>query len=306
MSPTFKNTFSWSVSRDNVFLECPRKYYFNYYGHWGGWLTDASQRTREIYVLGKLKHRPMWIGQVVHECIARSLQNISRGVPVLETAEILSITRSLMRQNYRQSINKSYWQNPKNNCGFFEHEYDIEVTDEEWRKAADDVDHCLNAFYDSEEYDQLLKTPQENYLEVEQFSSFFVEGVELRIKLDCAVREGENIVIWDWKTGKRESDTGLSLQMACYAAYARDKYRADLDRILTRRFDLFRGIVHEHTATSASLDEVIDYIRGSITDMKALLEDKEENKAIEENFAKVERRNICGRCNYLKVCKPDI
>jgi hypothetical protein len=306
MSPTFKNTFSWSVSRDNVLQECPRKYYFNYYGHWGGWLRDAPRRVREIYVLKQLKHRPIWIGQVVHECIARTLQNISRGVPVLDIDEILSITRSLMRQDYRQSIRKSYWQNPKEYCGFFEHEYELDVPDEKWRSAAEDVDHCLKVFYGSEEYKKLSETPQGDYLEVEQFSSFFVDGVELRIKLDCANRENGKIVIWDWKTGKKESDTGLSLQMGCYAAYAKEKYRVGLDEILTRRFDLHRGAVHEHVVTASSLGEIMDYIRGSVADMMALLDDKEENKADEEKFAKVARRNVCGRCNFFKVCKPDL
>ena len=42
MGPALKNTFSWSVSRDNVLRECPRKYWFNYYGHWGGWSARGS------------------------------------------------------------------------------------------------------------------------------------------------------------------------------------------------------------------------------------------------------------------------
>jgi len=54
---TFKNEFSWSISRDRVFQTCPRQYYFNYYGYWGGWETDAPERTRQIYVLKQLKNR---------------------------------------------------------------------------------------------------------------------------------------------------------------------------------------------------------------------------------------------------------
>ncbi|NOZ64350.1 MAG: hypothetical protein GXO71_05370, partial [Caldiserica bacterium] len=42
------NEFSWSKSRDIIFRECPRKYYFNYYGSWGGWKFDAPERTRQI------------------------------------------------------------------------------------------------------------------------------------------------------------------------------------------------------------------------------------------------------------------
>lgn len=306
MGPAFKNTFSWSVSRDNVFRECPRKYWFNYYGHWGGWLREAQERVREIYVLKQLKNRATWVGQTVHDCIARTLQNISREVPILGVDEILSITRNIMRQDYRHSKSKRYWQNPKLYCGFFEHEYGIEVSDEQWREAAEDVDHCLNTFYQSEYFEKLHGTPPADFLEVERFSTIHLEGVELRIKLDCATRENERIVIWDWKTGKKESDTGLSIQMGCYALYARKTYAVKLEDVVTRRFDLYRGVLYEHAPTERSLDEILAYVRGSIADMVALLEDKEENRTEEERFAKVERRDVCLKCNFLKVCRPNL
>ncbi len=306
MTPAFKNTFSWSVSRDGVFRICPRKYFFSYYGHWGGWTNDAAPRTREIYVLKQLKNRSTWIGQVVHDCIARSLQNISRGVPVLAVDEILAITRNLMRQDYRHSAHKRYWDNPKAYCGLFEHEYDIEVTDAQWRNAAEDVDHCLKTFYESKHFADLRRLPPREYLEVEQFSSFYLDGFELRIKLDCAVKEEDRVVVWDWKTGKKESDRGLSLQMGCYALYAQKKYRVELGDVLTRRFDLHRGVLHEHSITKSSLDEMTAYIRGSISDMVSLVDDAAENTATEERFAKVERPEVCLKCNFLRVCKPNL
>ncbi|MEJ2720738.1 MAG: PD-(D/E)XK nuclease family protein [bacterium] len=306
MTPAFKNTFSWSVSRDGVFRTCPRKYFFSYYGHWGGWTADAPPRTREIYVLKQLKNRATWIGQIVHDCIARSLQNISRGVTVLDLDEILSITRSLMRQDYRQSAHKRYWDNPRAYCGLFEHEYGVEVTDAEWRNAAEDVDHCLRTFYESAHFADLRRLPPGDYLEIERFSSFYIDGFELKIKLDCAVKEGSGVAVWDWKTGKKESDRGLSLQMGCYALYAQKKYRVELGDVLTRRFDLYRDVLHEHRITKSSLDEMMAYIRGSISDMVSLLDDVAENTVTEERFTKVERPEVCLRCNFLRVCKPNI
>lgn len=306
MSATFKNNFSWSVSRDSVFRECPRKYFFNYYGHWGGWLKDAPRRTREIYVLKQLKNRATWVGQVVHECIARTLQNISRGVPTLEIDEILSITRNIMRQDFRQSRSGRYRENPKSYCGLFEHEYDVEVTDEQWKNAADDTMSCLATFYRSEQFAALKSTPPSSFLEVEQFSSIQLDDVEIKIKLDCAVKEDDGIAIWDWKTGKKESDSGLSLQMACYGLYAQKTYRIPVDKVVTRRFDLHRGVVHEHRLSDRSLEEILAYVKGSIADMSAMLEDPVENRADEERFAKVERREVCGQCNFFKVCLPNL
>ena len=70
---TFKNEFSWSISRDRVFQICPRQYYFNYYGYWGGWENNAPQRIKQIYVLKQLKNRYMWAGAKVHDCIEHTL-----------------------------------------------------------------------------------------------------------------------------------------------------------------------------------------------------------------------------------------
>ena len=39
----FKNDFSWSFSRDNAFNTRKRKYYYSYYGSWGGWNKDADE-----------------------------------------------------------------------------------------------------------------------------------------------------------------------------------------------------------------------------------------------------------------------
>ena len=74
---TFKNEFSWSISRDRVFQICPRQYYFNYYGYWGGWESNAPQRVKQIYVLKQLKNRYMWSGAKVHDCIERNRQGIN-------------------------------------------------------------------------------------------------------------------------------------------------------------------------------------------------------------------------------------
>jgi hypothetical protein len=306
MKKELQNTFSWSVSRDSLFRECPRKYYFSYYGYWGGWQQDTDERTRMIYVLKQLKNRPVWVGQVVHACIARSLQNLSRGVPLLDIAEILKITRSGMRQDFRDSRDGRYRENPKVYNGFFEHEYDVDISNEEWKESAEMVDRCLLNFYQSDVFERFMKMDPDYFLEVEQFSTIYIEGIEIVMRLDCATREGSNIVIWDWKTGRREAESGLSIQMGCYANYAKQQFRADPGQVETRRFDLYRNKLYTDTITPGSLEEIVDYIRGSVKDMKGLLDDVDANVAREERFQKVERENVCLKCNFFRVCKPSL
>ena len=306
MKKELQNKFTWSVSRDNLFRECPRKYWFNYYGSWGGWEENAPERTRAIYVLKQLKSRPMWVGQVVHACIARSLQNLSRGVPLLDIDEILKITRGGMRQEFRDSRNFRYRQNPRVFHGFFEHEYEVEVSDAEWKESAEAIDRCLMTFYDSETFSFFRALDPNYFLEVEQFSSTFLDTIEIVMRLDCATREGSNIVIWDWKTGRREAEEGLSLQLGCYAIYAKQQFRADSGQVETRRFDLYRDKLYKDTITPGTITEVLDYIQGSAKDMRGLLDDPEENTASEERFRKVEQSRVCLRCNFFRVCKPEL
>jgi hypothetical protein len=90
--PPLENQFSWSRSRDETFLDCPRQYYYEYYASWNGWLGDAPGRTRTIYILKQLKSRQMWAGEAVHHCIERTLQNIRRGVQPLGVDEIVRLT----------------------------------------------------------------------------------------------------------------------------------------------------------------------------------------------------------------------
>jgi len=60
---TFKNEFSWSKTRDEVFKTCPRQYWFAYYGFWNGMAgqkttrrqKDISRLIREKKILQPLK-----------------------------------------------------------------------------------------------------------------------------------------------------------------------------------------------------------------------------------------------------------
>jgi hypothetical protein len=305
MGDVFRNEFSWSVSRDRLFQECARKYYFKYYGYWGGWEPDAPERVRETYILKQLCHRSTWIGQVVHDCIKRSLENLSRGIPVLDYDEIVRITRDRMRRDFRSSRGGHYRSNPKHACGLFEHEYKLDVPDEKWRQAWEQAERCLQTFYHSDVYQQLGALPVEDFLEIERLSTFDLDHNRVTIRLDCVTRERDGVIVWDWKTGRSES-RDARFQLACYAFYAASAYGVPIHRIKQRRFELYHNELHEDQIAEGELSNVLSYIRGSIADMKAVLDDPERNLASEPCFSKVNHRETCYRCEFLRVCEPDL
>ena len=299
----FKNEFSWSKTRDGVFKTCPRQYWFAYYGYWNGWLEDAPIRTREIYILKNLKTRQVWVGEKVHECIQRSLNNIRRGIKVLSVDEIISITLKQMRTEFRSSRAKHYLNYPKT-CALFEHEYEIEVTDEQWKELAQNVETCLRNFYASDIYDGLKAHRKEGWLEVEEFSSFQLDNTKIHLVIDCAIKEDDHVLIYDWKTGKSLHDD-LSVQLSCYALYAIEKWQIPPDHLRIIEFNLLADKALWLSVTQASLEDIKGYIRGSIKGMQSLLIDVEKNIPMQEDrFSKVEDERVTRRCNFRKVCRP--
>jgi hypothetical protein len=297
-----KNEFSWSKTRDEVFKACPRQYWFAYYGYWNGWLKDALERTRQIYILKNLKNRHIWAGEKVHECIRRSLNNIRRGIRVLPVDEIVSITLNQMRAEFRSSKSKNYWKNPKT-CGLFEHEYEIELTDDQWREVANNVETCLRNFYASDIYDGLKSHPKEGWLEVEEFSSFHLDTIKINLSIDCAIKEGDDIYIYDWKTGKGLSED-LSIQLCCYALYAMEKWHAPPDSLKIIEYNLSFNKSNFFSVTHEEVEAIQGYIRGSMKDMHSLLIDVDHNIPKEEDrFSKVKEERVSLRCNFRKVCK---
>src|SRR3989454_12061535 len=73
------NEFSWSRSRDNTFQECRRRYFYHYYGAWGGWDAGATEDVRRLYILKQLASRQQWAGRVVHGAIEIVVHPLARG-----------------------------------------------------------------------------------------------------------------------------------------------------------------------------------------------------------------------------------
>ncbi len=300
-----KNEFSWSKTRDEVFTSCPRQYWFTYYGYWNGWLEDAPVRTRRIYILKNLKNRHIWAGEKVHECIQRSLTNIRRGIKVLSVDEIISITLDKMRAEFRSSRSKNYLENPKT-CGLFEHEYGVELTDDQWKEVANNVETCLRNFYTSDIYDGLKSHPKDHWLEVEDFSSFHLDNVRINLAIDCAIRESDDIYIYDWKTGKSLSED-LSIQLCCYALYAMEKWHVHPGSLRIIEYNLSFDKANWFSVTDGEVEDIKGYIRGSIKDMQSLLMNIGNNTPLEEErFSKVEDERVSLRCNFRKVCRESL
>jgi CRISPR/Cas system-associated exonuclease Cas4 (RecB family) len=169
---------------------------------------------------------------------------------------------------------------------------------------AQNVETCLRNFYASDIYDGLKAHRKEGWLEVEEFSSFQLDNTKIHLVIDCAIKEDDHVLIYDWKTGKSLHDD-LSVQLSCYALYAIEKWQIPPDHLRIIEFNLLADKALWLSVTQASLEDIKGYIRGSIKDMQSLLIDVEKNIPMQEDrFSKVEDERVTRRCNFRKVCRP--
>jgi hypothetical protein len=297
------NEFSWSRTRASVFQECRRRYFYQYYGAWGGWDAGADPKTRALYVLKQLATRQMWAGRLVHEAVERSLLALRDG-HALSEASLVEDTVRQMREEWKGSRDGVYRDSPRR-TGLFEHEYGVPVRDGEWQALRDHVVRCLRSFHRLPLLAEIKRTPAHRWILIEDVSAFTWEGTRIFSAPDFGYwNHDDRLQLVDWKTGGNGEDA--SLQLAGYALYALEVLGVDLPRVDLLEVNLREGRIARHPWDAASLERVSEHIRLSVRSMKAYLRDPERNLADEADFEKAEDLRICRWCNFRAVCRPEL
>lgn len=306
-----KNEFTWSASRSRTFAYCPRQYWWNYYGSWGGWDRNAGGEAREAYMLKNLANRWTWPGTMVHDTIEGILREQQGGggqgalgfAAPADPDEVIERATEAMRDQWVLSRSAEYRRRPKKAFGLVEHEYDEAIPRAEWRKANDKVRDGLRVFLDSELYARIRDSDPSTWLPIETLDKFDFEGVGVWAVLDFAWRLPDGrIEIYDWKTGEVKPEANM-LQLGCYALYVGQKYGVSAEQVSTHL--VYLGAEMQDMAFEVSEDDLVKTrgeMRASIAGMRTRLRDKEENVAVREDFAMTDDLGKCRICAFRRLC----
>jgi hypothetical protein len=306
-----ENRFTWSKSRAETFDECLRKYWWTYYGSWGGWSADAGGEAREAYLLKNLHSRWTWVGQVVHraiEGILRSVHDAGReGTLALDAAHGFDAAREVdgvtaaMRAQWRDSRDGRYRADPKRVVGLLEHEYRVPVADAEWKDIHARAVAGVRAFLASPVFERIRATDPATWLPFETLDSFEFEGVPVWAALDFAMRTPGGAEVFDWKTGEDRVDENR-LQLLCYALYVQARHAVPAERVTCHLVYLNTGTVHDFRPTLADLELARETIRASIARMRGLLRPGAVNEAAAELFPMTDDVARCAGCSFRRLC----
>lgn len=301
-----RNAFSWSHSRHETFRDCPRRYFYHYYGAWGGWSPDADPRVRQLYVLKNLKGRQAWAGGQVHDAVADTLRQVRAGHPVPPEAGRAAAEAAVarMRREFRESRDGAYRARPKQALGLMEHHYREAIPDAEWRAQAEAVRRAVLRFHEGPYLEEARALPADAWLALEELASFELDGSPVFVRLDLAVRPAaDRVMVVDWKTGRR-APRPEGLQLGIYALYVHEQWEIAPEAITVREVNLTAGAEGQARVTAEQIESAREAIRESMREMRARLADAAENGAVEADFTTRPGARTCAYCPFREVC-PD-
>lgn len=298
------NEFSWSQTRSEKLKSCPRAYYWQYYGKWNGWRSDAPEDARRAYRLSKMSNLDLFAGSVVHE-VAENVLHAARSGRDIPVDEAREDARRRLNVGWQQSRERRYLTDPKSAVNLFEHYYQTPLGPSDVDRIRDKVFRCVENLYRSEALSFLRAIPEKDWLAVESLGHFLVDGVKVYAKPDVAVRDVATgtYFLFDWKTGKESASNDV--QLAGYALYAVSTWKAAPGSIETVLVYLKEGTVKSTTPDDALLGSARETIRASIADMRALLADAAKNVARKDDFPMTTDRRACRNCFFRELCFPD-
>ena len=162
----FKNQFSWSFSRHSAFNACKRKYYYSYYGSWGGWNKDADDLSRKLYMLNKMTSLPMLAGSIVHDEVEKILKTLRYGRNADQEKSKENVIK-IFKQAWSQSKNKEWEDNPKWKTNLFEHYYDQKPSDQQLLDIRDLMINSIDGFFASDSYRFIQTMSDSQWLAIE-------------------------------------------------------------------------------------------------------------------------------------------
>ncbi|MFQ5679837.1 MAG: RecB family exonuclease [Gemmatimonadota bacterium] len=300
-------SFSWSHSRRSTFRECPRMYYWQYYGYWDGWTEEAPEEARRAWRLKQVTNLHMLAGSVIHELASEAIL-LARGGKVPPTAEsLIARGRERLNRAYVESQRRAEWERrPKARTMLHSFYYGTGPSDRLIHTIREKLVTCLANLLQSGSYREALAAPFVEVREVDRPASFRLEGYEVYVQPDLLYRGGDGRYrLVDWKTGAR--DELHPEQLRAYGLYVRAREDLEDGPIEGCLEYLLTGERECRPLTEADLEEERREILDSIDAMRGYLASPERNEPFpRERFALRPDLERCPACRFYELDEAEI
>lgn len=277
----------WSSTRWETFRTCRRRYFYQYYARY-----DREFEQGRIQRLRQLSSIPMTVGTVVHEVLAALLRRLLRTGSEIDTQRFWPyVERTITGELVRTALMEVHYG---------------QRGAPEPSELMGPARACLETFLASDRYgwvrDQLGSDPR-YLIEPPGYGEARLQGMKIYAKVDVLLEAGSQIVILDWKSGRRDT-LKHTRQLLGYAAWAQDNLQVPAEQIrcvvayLQPEYDEI-----EKQPTSAELEGLALEVAAEITQMQSLCQDPQRNIPLaKEHFPLTDNLGYCRHCAFRELC----
>lgn len=296
--------WSWSKSRDDVFKECPRMYYYHYYASHNGWLRDSDEFTKTVYRLKQIKNLYLIFGESLHQIAKNSIADYIENKNFPDKEALINTIRGNLNTAYRDSKNKSSWIfSPKKQTMLHEMYYYSSLPPSRVEEIKRRIDSCVKNFLNSKSFKEIINGRNIKIIELDENLNYMTlaENKVFAIIDLLFVSDEDKWVVVDWKTGQ-ESDS-IEDQLLIYALYVNKMYNIPFEKIELRIEYLLSGETFVMNVDETKIEKIKYKIFKSIEEMRSYLINTELNIPMPlEEFTAHPESFKCSECNYREIC----
>lgn len=298
LPPAHATEVRWSYSKRGFLFQCPRKYYYHYYGASSRTAHDDpdKKRLRELKPITNFHLRAGDIVDLVIRTYFKRPNGSTYGS--WNDARLVSWALSILAQD--REFNTS--SGGKHNSEFpsarlWEYYRTFSDVEERYRVACEKIRLALTNFANSEAYRIFRSTPQN--VQTQETIATIVDGSTANGKIDLSLSEPHSHHILDWKIGSEGSGDD-QLQVGFYGLWASTQSKIGLP------IKLHMAYLAEGTLRTYSIPEDVRprQVRARITQDLIIMRNLHPYgvSAKKEAFTPCAQPKICEMCQYEPVC----
>lgn len=297
------SNIAWSYSRRQTLERCVRCYYYQYFG---GSKRKAKEEPDKdsLAQLKQLQSRHERTGELLHLAISDYYRKARAGNP-WKPQQLAAWVRSIFSKDIAHS--QTYSNGGAEERGRFppvhllEFYYGVPDAMDLCAQAEERMVEAVISFATNPKYEAFRQGGAKTTALIEY--PFRMRGMlpcRVEGRIDLAYRDGDEITLVDWKSGKDDMRGEESLQLAVYALWAVEEYRCEPEAL---------RICKVHFGSNSVVPFECD--RPLLTAARArILQDAERmallegygKDAIVEAFTPCRQPLICRNCPFLQVC----
>ena len=300
-----KSIFSeWSYSRRGTLEQCPRKYYYQYYGSNRRTAKNDPQKEK-LRFLKKLQNRHLRSGDILHFVIRWYLKKFQQGKQ-LSLDWLLQWALDTYRKDIKYSQQYEHGTSLSNDIRhpklLLEFYYGWPDAESLCAKAEERLITALTNFITSQNLAQFREGAGKASAVIEERAQLKEVHFTLTGKIDLAYCQNDNVVVVDWKIGSSGSSDD-SLQMLAYALWAKQKFKYPFDSMALHKVHLEDNTISTFRVGEKDIARLEARI---LQDLERMQEaDSYGGRALVEAFTPCAQPKVCALCQFQEICPKE-